>query len=147
MTKNIVLCSDGTGNQGGFGKDSNVFKLYQAVSLHTGKPNQIKFYDNGVGTQTNKYISAVSGAFGFGFQQNVRDLYEFLVRTYEPGDNIYLFGFSRGAATVRSFASMLHYCGLLNRKDENGDWKSAERIQKLIDQAIECYRGITETGV
>jgi uncharacterized protein (DUF2235 family) len=118
MGKNIILCADGTGNRGGETPDTNVYRMYHAVDLH--KPErgqtQITFYDNGVGTSTNKYIRAVSGALGFDFGQNVRDLYEFLARNYNAGDIVYLFGFSRGAATVRAFGG---YCQL---KPDLADW-------------------------
>ena len=121
MAKNIVLCSDGTGNKGGSGNDTNVYKLYQAVDIHDSKQPQVTFYENGVGTNVdgealkqNKFWRALSGAFGFGFEQHVRDLYEYLAMNYQPGDRIYLCGFSRGASIVRAFAGMLHSCGLLN---------------------------------
>jgi uncharacterized protein (DUF2235 family) len=101
MSKNIILCSDSTGQKGGYGADSNVYKLYKMVDLHN--TEQITFYDNGVGTsdsdtdsKTNAVWRAVSGAFGFGFRDNIIDLYRFLARNYELGDQIYFFGFSRG---------------------------------------------------
>ena len=75
MAKNIVLCADGTGNKGGYTPDSNVFKIYEAIDLYDDEVEQIAFYDNGVGTQTVKYIRALSGALGFGFEANVCDLY------------------------------------------------------------------------
>ncbi|MGR9100160.1 MAG: DUF2235 domain-containing protein [Gammaproteobacteria bacterium] len=113
-SKRIVLCSDGTGNQGGVGEDSNVYKLYSAVELRHADLEQLKFYDNGVGTNNNKIIRAVSGAFGFGFGRNVRDLYEFLAKHYRPGDEVYFFGFSRGAATVRAVTGFIDACGLVD---------------------------------
>lgn len=138
MPKRLVLCSDGTGNQGGWGQDSNVYRMYKAVDTSQG--DQVIFYDNGVGTQSNRIFRALAGAFGFGFEGNVRDLYEFLVRNYEDGDEIYLFGFSRGAATVRSFASLVHICGLVRKLDDNGNWLSTDQIQSGLDEAIRCYR-------
>jgi uncharacterized protein (DUF2235 family) len=117
MCKNIILCADGTGNRGGETPDTNVYRMYHAVDIHQPKRkrNQITFYDNGVGTSTNKYIRSISGALGFGFGKNIRQLYAFLARNYDPGDIIYLFGFSRGAATVRAFGGMLQECGLVDR--------------------------------
>ena len=67
MPKNIILCADGTGNEGGHTPDSNVFKIFNAIDLNSDSPEQITFYDNGVGTQRNKYIKGLSGALGFGF--------------------------------------------------------------------------------
>ncbi len=140
----VVLCSDGTGNKGGYGADSNVFKLYKAIDIHSPARPQVTYYDNGVGTASNKYLRAITGAFGFGFHQNVRDLYEFLARNYREGDKVFLFGFSRGAATVRAFAGMIGVCGLLDARRHC--WRGQEgfideaRFQELIDEAMKAYR-------
>ncbi len=101
MGRNIVLFSDGTGNKGGTGSDTNVFKLYHAVKGGKNNREQFAYYDNGVGTSTQAAFRAIGGATGFGFRRNVRDLYEFTGRHYQDGDDIYGFGFSRGAATIR----------------------------------------------
>jgi len=145
MAKNIVLCSDGTGNKGGNGKDSNVYKLYQAIDIHNAKTQQISFYENGVGTKedgsavkSNKFWVALSGAFGFGFEDNVRDLYEFLSRHYEVGDQIYIFGFSRGASTVRAFTGYIHSCGLLDKTKTT----SEVEFQELINLGLKAYEKI-----
>jgi uncharacterized protein (DUF2235 family) len=136
MSKNIILCSDGTGNKGGYTPDSNVYKLYQSVDIHDKKNcEQIIFYDNGIGTQTNKYRRAIAGAFGFGFQTNVCDLYEFLSRNYQPNDKIYMFGFSRGAATIRAFNGFVHTCGLIDGRD-----KGYKQLRDEIDRAMEAYQ-------
>lgn len=146
-TKNIVLCSDGTGNKGGYGTDSNVYKTYKAVDVTSGNAHQFTFYDQGVGTDKsdtskNKYLTALSGAFGFGFQKNVLHLYHFLARCYQPGDKIFLFGFSRGAATVRAFAGFLNACGLIDKKQfESPDGSiDQDKLLKLVNQAMDCYR-------
>lgn len=142
MAKNIVLCSDGTGNKGGYGNDSNVYKIYQAIDIHHSTTQQISFYDNGVGTKEdgsavkdNKFWVALSGAFGFGFNGKVRDLYEFLARHYNPGDQIFIFGFSRGAATVRAFTGFLHTCGLIDKTQV----ASEKAFQTCINQALKAY--------
>lgn len=129
MAKNIVLCADGTGNRGGETPDSNVYRVYKLVELHDPDHEQVKFYDNGVGTSKNKYWRAVSGAFGGGFKSNVCDLYQFLARSYEPGDRIFLFGFSRGSATMRAFSGFLATCGLLDGRDLH---------QKQLREKTEC---------
>ncbi|MEE9425699.1 MAG: DUF2235 domain-containing protein [Methylococcales bacterium] len=144
MSKNIILCSDGTGNKGGYGKDTNVYKLYKSVDIHHPDYPQTTYYDNGVGTQSNKYIRALTEAFGFGFQANVCDLYEFLVRNYEPGDAIYIFGFSRGAATVRAFTGLLYACGLVNRYDNQAQEKSSDVLRDDIALAIKAYEKINK---
>jgi len=143
--KNIILCADGTGNKGGYTPDSNVYKVYKAVEKdltkiekeHFGVTEQIIFYDNGVGTNSNKYLRAISGGLGFGFGQNVRDLYKFLARNYEPGDRVYLFGFSRGASTIRAFNGFVHTCGLFN--GSNSDL-SNRQLDETVQEAFDAYR-------
>jgi len=140
--KNLIVCADGTGNQGGYTPDSNVYETYKSVDKRFAGSvsddftctEQIVFYDNGVGTQKNKYIRALSGGLGFGFAQNVRDLYNFLARNYEPGDRIYFFGFSRGASTVRACSGFISKCGLINGKGmRNGE------LTDLVDDAFAAY--------
>lgn len=116
MAKNIILCADGTGNRGGYTPDSNVYKMYNAIEIHEKSVPQYTFYDNGVGTSTNKYWRALTGAIGIGIKHNVMDLYRFLSLHYEPGDKVFLFGFSRGAATIRAFCGFINAAGLVNGK-------------------------------
>ena len=98
----------------------------QVLERETGQ--QLVYYDPGVGTlpepETATKISATitrwaSLAFGFGIIQNVQEAYTFLMDFWEPGDKVYLFGFSRGAYTVRVLAGMLHQIGLLPRGNAN----------------------------
>lgn len=136
MAKNIILCADGTGNRGGDTPDSNVYKIYKYIELRDPQHEQVKFYDNGVGTSTNKYWRALTGAIGIGFKQNILDLYKFLARSYEPGDRVFLFGFSRGAATVRAFSGFVATCGL---------YKGAEHVHEsqlraYTEKAFDAYR-------
>ncbi|UCE88690.1 MAG: DUF2235 domain-containing protein [Pseudomonadota bacterium] len=120
--KNIVICCDGTGNE--YGKNNtNVVDLY---SLCLKDDQQVTFYDPGVGTGGWEYDEELGEltakhdqATGAGLQKNVNDAYEFLMESYEDGDKIYLFGFSRGAFTVRALAGMLHKCGLLRPDNDN----------------------------
>lgn len=147
MSKNIVICSDGTGQKGGYGSDSNVYKLYKAVDLHSGDKKQITFYDNGVGTsennsdsKVNKLQRAISGGFGFGFEENVCDLYRFLAKHYEVGDNIYFFGFSRGAATVRACVGFIHHCGLLDKKQAASNTEFENLLQKTLKAYQQCEK-------
>ncbi|MFM9963798.1 MAG: DUF2235 domain-containing protein [Planctomycetaceae bacterium] len=134
--KKIILFSDGTGNTGG-GVNSNVWRLYEAIDVNI--KDQVTFYDDGVGTQENKYIRAVSSGTGFGVRGNVKDLYSFLLQQYEPGDQIYLFGFSRGAFTARVLSNLLFYCGIANAKDADGDRKSPQQIADLSERAMKAY--------
>ncbi|KAA3610580.1 MAG: DUF2235 domain-containing protein [Calditrichaeota bacterium] len=142
MGKNIILCADGTGNAGGYSPDSNVYKIYKALEIHDEKNEQIKFYDNGVGTSKNKILRAVTAAFGIGFKSNVCDLYAFLARNYEPGDRVYLFGFSRGAATIRAFSGFVSACGLFRNKDSKGNSLSDEVIKSYTKDAFQSYKKI-----
>ncbi|KAA3662921.1 MAG: DUF2235 domain-containing protein [Calditrichaeota bacterium] len=140
MAKNIILCADGTGNKGGYSPDSNVYKIYKSVDVHDDGNPQIKFYDNGIGTGNNKIWRTLSGAFGFGFKRNVCDLYLFLARNYEPGDRVYLFGFSRGAATIRAFSGFIHACGLMKNTDAHGKSISDEKIKEYMHDAYKAYK-------
>lgn len=122
--KNIIICCDGTNNKIA-GDLTNVVRLFQVVVKDQ---RQAAFYDPGVGTMASpnektwlgKQWSLVKGlAFGAGFDENVFDAYRYLMATYEEGDKVFLFGFSRGAFTVRVVAGMLHGVGLLNKGMEN----------------------------
>jgi hypothetical protein len=125
MPKNIVICCDGTGND--FNKpqtDSNVVKLYNTLKICD---EQIAYYHPGVGTlgapnvdgRLAKWWSKVLGlAIGKGLLDIVGDAYRYLMDTYQTGDNIYLFGFSRGSYTARAVGSLLHVYGLLEPGNE-----------------------------
>jgi len=108
MSKNIIVLSDGTGQEGGKGHDTNVYKLFRMLEDRTDQ--QIVFYDEGIGTDWHKVTGNVAGA---GFTENILQCYQFIYENYNAGDKIYLFGFSRGAATVRSLANFIHYFGIL----------------------------------
>jgi uncharacterized protein (DUF2235 family) len=119
MPKNIVICCDGTGNE--FGEhNSNVVQLYSTLIVDGHQ--QVGYYHPGVGTMGSptapnrvaRAWSTVMGlAFGAGLLTNVNDAYRYLMNAYEDGDRIFLFGFSRGAYTVRALAGVLHMFGLL----------------------------------
>lgn len=116
--KNIVLCSDGTGNTANKGRGTNVWKVFEAVDLNGHKENrnlkrQVAFYDDGVGTERMKLLKLITGAVGIGLKRNVKQLYTELCRAYEAGDDLYLFGFSRGAFTVRTLAGLIEKCGIV----------------------------------
>ena len=142
VKKRIVLCSDGTGNTVMKGRGTNVFKLYEAVDLtghkYTDPPStqQIGFYGDGIGTAQNKLVKTLSGIVGFGLSRNVRDLYIDLCRVYEPGDEIYLFGFSRGAHTVRVLAGFILECGVIKDAASLPD----HDLEKLIKKGYRTYR-------
>jgi uncharacterized protein (DUF2235 family) len=142
MAKNIVICCDGTGNEFGESK-SNVVKLYKML-VHD--PSQVAYYHPGVGTMgsrsaltgLSKWWTKVIGlAFGYGISDNIADAYQFLMRTFQPDDTLYVFGFSRGAYTARALCGMLHIIGLL-REDNEGLIPYSIRMikEKNIDFAV-----------
>jgi uncharacterized protein (DUF2235 family) len=126
--KHLVICCDGTGNE--ISENiSNVLKLYRCLrKTEKTSPRQMVFYDPGVGTVTEPTtwhrlkanINLVLGlATGYGLDDNVLSAYGFLVEHYAPGDRIYLFGFSRGAYTVRVLAGLIHKIGLIRPEQAN----------------------------
>lgn len=113
--KRLVVCCDGTWNKLDAEHPTNVVKMAQAVRpVDNAGVQQVVFYDEGVGTEgvLNRYIG---GGLGKGLTKNVQDAYRFLTHNYQEGDHIFLFGFSRGAYTVRSLAGLMRCSGLLKR--------------------------------
>jgi uncharacterized protein (DUF2235 family) len=115
MAKQLVVCCDGTWNvpdelRDGVAAPTNVAKL--ALGVLTGEQSgQLLFYEPGVGTSPDEHL--LGGAFGYGLSQNVRNCYRFLAESYESGDKLFVFGFSRGAYTARSLAGLVRNCGIL----------------------------------
>ncbi|MGB8314931.1 MAG: DUF2235 domain-containing protein, partial [Aestuariivirga sp.] len=118
--KNIIVLSDGTGNSSAQIFKTNVWRTYEALDL-SDPDKQIAYYDDGVGTSTFRPLALVTGAVGFGLSRNVRQLYAFLCRNYNPGDRIYGFGFSRGAFTIRILAGFVAKMGLLKGNAFSGE--------------------------
>ncbi len=119
MKKRIVVCADGTWNrpEKDLNKDfpTNVLKLARGIKpiASDGTPQQV-FYDWGIGS----YYARVSGGVtGKGINKNIMDDYRYIVQNYAPGDEIFLFGFSRGAYTVRALSGMINNIGILKRPD------------------------------
>ncbi len=152
MGKNIVLCADGTGKTDDGASPSNVARLCSLLDL-TDRSAQICGYDPGVGVVEGTRVSELTSdadrfaephrgplslpriarvtlglGFGYGLQTNVKQMYGYLCKEYEPGDSVYLFGFSRGAFTVRVVAGIIARCGLL----------SPPNLDKF-DEAFELY--------
>jgi uncharacterized protein (DUF2235 family) len=128
MAKNIVVFSDGTGQKGGTGNNTNVYKTFNLILDRS--PEQTSFYDKGLGTGFRKFTGSV---FGRGFGENVRQCYQFIFENYQHDDDIFLFGFSRGAATVRSLTGFIHLFGILP-KSRGGLVDEAWKIYKISDQ-------------
>src|SRR5687767_11960140 len=140
-TKNIVICSDGTGNTTVKNRGTNVFKLFEAVDVNCHRGNadarrQLAFYDDGVGTETLKWVRIFAGATGYGLSRNVKQLYRELCRVYEPGDAIYLFGFSRGAFTVRTLSGLIDDCGII----DPADCGTEDQFRQRARGAYKAYR-------
>ncbi|VUS74347.1 T6SS phospholipase effector Tle1-like catalytic domain-containing protein [Klebsiella huaxiensis] len=124
MSKNVVICCDGTGNEVK-AELSNVLKLYRVMSKNAA---QCVYYQPGIGTigQHNAWQQLrqkVRGWFelatGFGLDKDILCAYRFLCENYAQGDKVWLFGFSRGAYTVRVLAAMVNMIGLLNKDQLN----------------------------
>ena len=143
MSKNIVVCSDGTGNRGGKRRGTNVWRIFNAVDRHHKDREQITYYDDGVGTHNVRLLRLLGGAFGWGLCRNICEAYEFLALNYEEGDKIFLFGFSRGGYTVRSLAGMICRCGLLER---DAVVQASRRTRRRdVKRILHAYRSETPT--
>lgn len=150
MPKNILIFSDGTGQRGGLRPDqrlSNVYKMYRAMRPGPVSPippsRQVAFYDAGVGTGENpagllrRMRLAVESAVGAGLDENVIECYEKIIAYYEPGDRIFLFGFSRGAYTVRAVANVMNLCGVPTRmKDGAPVPRHGRKLRKIASDAV-----------
>jgi uncharacterized protein (DUF2235 family) len=145
MHTNIVLLADGTGNSSASPFKTNVWRLYQALDIKdpppSGEPRQIVYYNDGVGTESFKPIAALGGAFGIGVWKNVKDLYKFVCRNYVPADpannreadQIYGFGFSRGAFTIRLLMGLIGRCGIVKAVSD-------AQLDQCVEMAYQAYR-------
>jgi uncharacterized protein (DUF2235 family) len=163
--RNIVIFSDGTGQRGGLYFDeerTNVYKLYRATRVapdsRINPDVQMAFYDPGLGTLRDtgggfeqffrKIYNFVSQATGLGLTRNIIDCYAALIRLWRPGDRIFLFGFSRGAYTVRCLASVICMCGIpttgkngkLLARDIGSSKALAARAVKTVYQHVSSPR-------
>lgn len=138
MSKNIVICFDGTNNQFGVDGNTNVVRLAEVAVNNPER--QLIYYDPGVGTLPEPWMwSRISQtinrwwslAFGTGLIRNVEEAYLFLMNHWEPGDRVFLFGFSRGAYSARVLAGLLHGFGLLPQGNEN-----------LVPYVLRMYGGL-----
>jgi hypothetical protein len=117
MAKRIVVLSDGTGNSSAAVWRTNVWRTFEALDLSNS--DQVAFYDDGVGTSSFKPLALLGGAFGIGLKRNVIDIYKFVCRNYRNDDDeIYGFGFSRGAFTIRVVTGLILDQGLVQASNE-----------------------------
>ena len=114
--KRLVICCDGTWNTPQDKTATNVVHIARAVRpLASDGTPQVVYYDWGVGTD-DKLDSLSGGGLGKGLDKNITDCYRFLVHNYEPGDEVYFFGFSRGAYTARSCIGLIRNAWLLRKQ-------------------------------
>src|SRR5262249_42467374 len=152
--RNILIFSDGTGQAGGLFPDerrSNIYKLYRATRCgpdSTIDPStQVAFYDPGLGSPTDDdrikigWIrwgrNPVSQATGLGITKNIIDCYAEIVHQWRPGDRIYLFGFSRGAYTVRCVGGVLGLCGIPTHMEDGSPLRrDPKSIRATAEEAV-----------
>ncbi len=125
MKKIIYLC-DGTWGKKGI-SNTNVFRMYTVLKRTN---TQVVIYDKGVGTSGSWVRRMQGGAYGHGLDKGVRKGYRKIAEMYAPGDELYLFGFSRGAYTARSIAGMIAFCGL----------PTVDKSRDIIKKAFKGYR-------
>jgi uncharacterized protein (DUF2235 family) len=112
MPRRIILLSDGTGNSSASFWRTNVWRMFSALDLTSN--DQVACYDDGVGTSSFKPLALLGGAFGVGLRRNVISLYKFACRNFRQADDeIYAFGFSRGAFTIRVVIGLIVDQGLI----------------------------------
>ena len=138
MSKRIVFCSDGTWQAPL--NNTNVYRLYKALAV---ADDQITFYDDGVGANATGITRILDGAFGQGLLQKIQDSYTKIAHVYEPGDQIFLFGFSRGAYTARSIAGMIAACGLPSGSFSNDCVTQAFTAYKTPAQRVSILAGLS----
>jgi uncharacterized protein (DUF2235 family) len=144
--KRLVVCCDGTWNKPdqmdrGVMRPSNVVRVARFVLPQAADgTTQMVYYDKGVGT--GDFVDRLfGGAFGIGLRHNVVEAYDWLSQHYAAGDELWFFGFSRGAYTVRRVAGMLRKCGLIPPSP------AGEARKRLLDEAYGLYcRRETEDG-
>jgi uncharacterized protein (DUF2235 family) len=156
MSKNVIIFSDGTGQAGGLRFDenrSNIYKLYRATRCGPDSAidphDQVAFYDPGLGSPEDgenikwralRWLhNKVAQATGFGITRNIIDCYAALIQLWQPGDRIYLFGFSRGAYTVRCLAGVIAFCGIPRHPRGQPDLPlkiDSDSAQKLAAYAV-----------
>lgn len=133
MPRRLVLCLDGTWNT--YKDYTNVSRLHAYIPNlpdgSAGDPVQIKYYDEGVGT--NAYDRILGGTVGVGLSKNIRQAYAWLIRNYREGSELFIFGFSRGAYTARSLAGLIARCGIAQQL-------SGADVDKLAEEAYAIYR-------
>ncbi|MGN6722166.1 MAG: DUF2235 domain-containing protein [Marmoricola sp.] len=134
--KRLIVCCDGTWNKPDNVDVTNVEKIARTVQTDAGSSGgvqQLVYYISGVGTSSYEADRLLGGAFGLGLFHNVIACYRFLSQNYEPGDEIFIIGFSRGAYTARSLAGMVAKVGLLTK---------VALVEDRLAEAVHIYQGL-----
>ncbi len=132
--KRLVVCCDGTWNKPDNETVTNVEKIARTVQTDppaAGGVQQLVYYISGVGTSSYEADRLLGGAFGFALFQHVIACYRFLAQYYEPGEEIFIIGFSRGAYTARSLGGMIATVGLLTR---------IALVEERLPEAVHLYQ-------
>lgn len=135
MSKNIIFCADGTWDSlkdtdKGLPAPTNISQFYHCL-LNDGI-TQVAYYDDGIGADNSELSKLFEGATGAGLATKIMDGYQYIMNQWEEGDSVYLFGFSRGAYTVRCVADMIAQCGLLPKI-------SGETLSKQREKILSIY--------
>ncbi|MDD4736535.1 MAG: DUF2235 domain-containing protein [Kiritimatiellae bacterium] len=118
--KRLIVCCDGTWCSEHRGVVTHVQRLRSMVEpVSADGVEQVVYYDEGIGTEGGPLRRLMDGMTGRGLTRNILDAYAWLIRHYEEEDQIFVYGFSRGAYTVRSLAGMIRKCGILRMEYEN----------------------------
>jgi uncharacterized protein (DUF2235 family) len=125
MSKRIVYCADGTWDDPT--DTTNVYAMFKAITTTSG---QVAYYDDGVGSDGTPLQKLAGGALGVGLFQKITDGYTKIAHAYDQDDDIFIFGFSRGAYTARSIAGMIAICGL-----PTGNFSD-----QFVSDAFQAYR-------
>jgi uncharacterized protein (DUF2235 family) len=164
--KNIVICFDGTWNNADAQFPTNVVKTAKMVMPEdAGGAAQVVFYDEGVGSGEVPFAASINsllgGAFGVGLMNNIEQAYRFLTFNYAPGDKIFIFGFSRGAFSARSFGGLIRTCGVLHKehvglvkkaialyqnRDREAGADAAPCVQFRNEYSFAAYSGKVDAG-
>lgn len=166
--KRIVVCFDGTWNKPADENlpedkqvETNVRRFYESISDRgSDGVAQLKWYDEGVGSKW--YDKFMGGTIGLGLELNIMQGYDFLVKNYEDGDEVYVLGFSRGAYTARSLVGMIRNCGLIKAsflgtstavaygiyrtRDDGPDSSAAKFFKSMFSREIKIkFLGVWDT--
>jgi uncharacterized protein (DUF2235 family) len=140
MGKRIIYCSDGTWDEPG--KNTNVYQIYKALNTTA---EQVPYYDDGVGSDGLLIQKLTGAAFGLGLFQKIKDGYTKIAHAYEQGDEVFIFGFSRGAYTARSLAGMIAVCGLPTANFTDAVVETAFNAYRNKDQRAELLAELNKT--